>query len=351
MNNSSAIPTSTTCNPAWKTGTAVLVYANYNVFPSLRVLLGATSQFVALLAYRKEIKNETGYGYQSFVSIAKITEIIVGFFTYLFGYHFAGTFSSPGGAPWFLNCYPCMWYVAKVTVPLSTTLIVLSLMLPTAMAVDRALALMKPLWYRTINHRRHQLVALGCCILLSILTVVEICWRNDVGAKNGTYAVVSNAAYIAAPASSVLSLIRHVIRISCVAVMISAYLLVLVNLRKVTGQLSQMTGRNEAKEKERKRLQKVLCVLLAYQVPFMFLAHFTAAANSLILFFATNQVKQCEGLFFSEWATASVQVSDMLELYVIAIFSPDFRQLIWKVVRRIKLPLFGSIKSNVIQTA
>lgn len=334
------------CDQSIRSATSILNFANYNILAPLRCLLAVSSHFIAFYAFKRQTKNDSGYAYQMYITVSKVIENVSYIFFVITTYHMAGTLGAPKGVAEFMSCYGCMWIIAHVSTTVQTALLVLSLLLSTAMAADRAFALTAPMYYRVINHKKHQIVALACCLVISVVTNVELTWRSTVqGSPLGSYTVVPDQHAAASVATVLVTNLKTGVRLLALVIMIISYVLILVNFEKRMKQVAQLTNQNSVKKQaERRRHQKTLFALVAFQLPWIILVHSMLAVNNILLLIAP-QIQACQGALAGAVGVTSNNISDMLEVYVIFAFSAEFRRTVFLVAPGLKI---FCVKSTVV---
>lgn len=335
--NSSNASNSTQC--AFLETNALLVtqttYVAYYILMPLRFFISVPNQILTVAALRRQAKLESSYSYQIFLATSKIIEVCEFSIYVSLKYFLAGM---PGGGPgleWFMESYFLMIIASKVFLLTHATATFMPLLFSSAMAVDRAFALFKPFVYRLLNKKRHQRVAIVLCVIISGMLSIDYSVRYTLSETDrGTYSAIANPYYAQAQWTPVFGYARTIVRILNMVVLVISSLISIELYRKRVKKVAKLTQGSldeQKKEEKRKKHERTLFVLTMFQIPFVVFNTNILACYSLGAFVKPT-FSSCEGVLVLAISDISIEITDMVEFYIILAVSAEFRRMVRAVV-------------------
>lgn len=318
--------TSPICSPSATALIPTFNYLVYTVFMPLRFILGFSGQLIALLAFRKQISKDGGYIYQSVVSIGRLIDITYYPISVIFQQHLPKW-------PW-ANFYSLYWFSAHLNGVFYASFYSLCMFLSTMMGVDRALALTKPFQYKNWNHKKRAYITVVITVFVSSLSSTDSAWRWYVEHKNGQFVVSKNNDYYNSLVGQVTNNIRNFIRVTAVVVLVISYIIIIWKYTTRMKKVEALTNRSmtdQKKEKQGRKHQKTLFILVTFEIPFMVLS---VSMTVTIVFLTTYapQLQACYGTLLASLGQFCVEIVDMLEVYLMFLVCKEFRKLVFKVI-------------------
>lgn len=301
----------------------------------LYVLIGVAGQSVCLIAFRKQTKKESAYGYQLYLSVSKVLEVLTfAFFslTCKWWSDLNGT-----GAAWYMSSYELTWIAAHVSIPLMNFSFTCSLCISIATSADRIYALWKPMKYRMRTSRRPQYVALAISILISLFINVFDCFRFQVSWKGDRYVRKVDEAFVATPTATHLSNLKTLIRcIAVITLLVLNVAIVKLYRRQVVDTMSKVFYTNYEKEKQRRANDKTLTLLTIIQSLVTVFAFLPLTVYYAIAFIVPP-FSTCPGPLVASIDDAILQIAEMTNFGFLLVACKPFRTMVRNVLRGVSI--------------
>lgn len=313
-------------------------YLTYTALPPLFFTLGMVGHLAALLAFAKQSRTESAYGYQVFVTITKTLEIFTFNLFILFMFHFAdqnwsGQRGDKGWA-WFKSSYALMWFTGHIAPVVQSGFITMPILATAAMACDRAISLSRPVFYQTMNKTKHQTIAFVSCTIIGLLTGLDTAWRWNIidAVKGDGYKIVATT-FGKTTGGVVAGQLRNAVRFVAELVLIACSVVIVALYRKRIKKVATLTtGQSAKKEAEQKAQQTALVVLALFQSGSTMAGTVYLAAYSYASYFLPS-FASCQGIIFSTIFDFALQLVNALDFYLLYITSKPFRTVIKKNLR------------------
>jgi hypothetical protein len=340
-----------------------LTYVTYFVLMPMRCIIATPNYIISLIAFKQQLKSESAFSYQIFISAAKVYENVQYLFYIGLRYHFAGLNSISPGFEWYKKSYTAMYIAIKVVNVVNSTAVGLGLFMTTAAALDRTFALAKPFIYKNINKKKMQIITLIICIPLSIIQTLDATLPRGtiVQGADGMYSNKQNVEFLNNIWLEILIDTRVVIR--CIAV----FLLIFGNVTstafykiradRFVKSNTQTTAAEQYKSNKRKKQQQTLLILTTLQSIFSIMYNAIMMLNTVGVYIMSDY-----GNCYSSLVLASgdmlVSIWDMIEFYVMLVVSDEFRKMVKGVlpfrcggeVKNTKVSSVMTVKSNALAT-
>lgn len=292
----------------------LLHFLSYVVLNQIYLIVGFLGNLILLIAFYRQSKTEKAYGYQIYLTISKIFEVL-SFSIFLTTLkRFSGAENNE--ADWFVSNYPIMYLTARLGPVAHMVFIVTSLLLTLAMTVDRLLALTIPFVYKNLNLPLHQAMATGICFTVGVLSSVSDAWRYDVGGVKGHYKLITDKAYVETTAAIVSAHIRTAVRFIGVFSLILLNIVVAVLFIRRSRKVGQITTANDQKQKARRSAEKNLLLLNIYQSILMSINQIPHMGYH-VLAYLVSSFTECAGMVYSPTADAMVMLTDSIDLFIL----------------------------------
>lgn len=306
-----------------------LALLTYTIAMPPYFLIGMGGNILMIIAFYKQSKKEKTYAYQVFLTVSRSLEIL---FITLFMTTFKwGAGIDTRGSDWFKKIYFLMFYSVHVAVPVFIACIMMSLYLSVAMAADRVFALAKPLVYKNINHGRHQIAAVICCVILAVsVSAFETkVWRLDPygEGENATFVASFDHEYQLSTVAIALGNLRVAVRIFGILTLIALNMVMVYISHKRTQKVASLTSTNDKKAENRKAAERSLLVLTIVQSWLMVFSHLPHTCH-LVLLTAVKDYGDCHGQLVAASVDFCIEVADMVDLFVIIIANKRIRRMV-----------------------
>lgn len=303
-------------------------YIDYYIVAPIYFIMGTPGHILLLIVFYKQMKEDSAYMYQVFVTVSELVEIqgscILGFsFKFLSGAEYTE------GVMWFRKSYFLMYYTAHLAHNNYHTFFTLSLLLSIAMTGDRVFALAYPFKYKNINGKKHKIIAVIVCILISATTSFSEELYFTVIEQGDHYAVVLDPAASKKMFVVFLGQLRNAIR--CVGLLILVGLnIIMVRLyHKRFTQVSKLTG-NDERQKQAKAQEKTLLTLTICQSIFQGLSVLSTVLYQSTVY-ASPYFALCTRYEYYSFKDMTFQICDILELYVTFGINKQFRNQVLQI--------------------
>lgn len=187
-----------------------LFFTTYYVVTPLYFILGLLGHFLCVSTFVKQLKYDSAYLYQIFLSIGEILEIIAYTIFIITYYWFSG--SESAGAHWFMADYACMWFAAHVSMPMANMFITSSMFLSLGTSADRLYALIRPFTYKQANHKCHRIAVFSFSFIIGIGTSIFDCFRFQLMWNGDVYRISADEAYMVTWTAAILAQLRNAVR-------------------------------------------------------------------------------------------------------------------------------------------
>lgn len=313
-----------------------LSFVAYKMLMPMYFVLGTFGHSILLIAFRKQSKSESSFGYQVYVEVSSILEVVVVTTSELTYFLLSGAWTFDG-VPWFTSCYVCMWYTAHLSFPLGNTLVTLSMLLTIAISAERVFALGKPISYAGINHKRHQLVALCTCIFISVITslfdIPRLYPTLDTDGLHYTFGV--NVEFTSTFAANFLTNLRNAVRIAGLILLIFLNVIMIILYKISAKKTIQLTSGNAQVAKKKREQEKVLIICSFFQSFFltiptaMLSAYYTGV-------YVNDEFYFCEGTFVGDLYDTLLYICDTADFFVVFCVCKSLRTMIFESVPGMK---------------
>lgn len=302
--------------------------ANYFVTP-LYFFLSLSGRLISLLAIYEKSKTEEAYLYQIFVLTSESLEIVA--YT---GYVILMKWLSGAGGSnilWFRRRYGCMWYTAHATPVVNNIFITCTELLTLAMAIDRCVALMKPILYRKLEHRKIQCVTLILCFFLSLGSSVIFGFVLDIVLdKDGGYSITENPAMRTATVQKffqiqlAFKIILTLLLVTGNFVLLKAYNSAHLNRIKLFGQSQAW---NEAVDSWKTLFKMTICQSVCNT-----LVELVRIGFKIAYWFLPAYILGC---ILTPLVDMFMELMDILEFYLILAIDKKFRYMVIKKMKEL----------------
>lgn len=231
----------------------------------LSLTIGLLCNVIVFLAFYKQSETEKAYGYQVAFTITQTLEFFC-FGTYLGAFAWLDWIEVQY---WFVTNYWLIFVFQYLGLCCHLVLLTCSVFLAVAMAADRVFALIKPVVYRNIDHRRHQSIAIIVCFLISVAVNIPA-WKEAKIVRVGDRYIVYEYYYLLSTNSTVERIFyfnaASIARIASLAVLIilNTIMVIMFKLR-MTGSNTVTNEGNQQRIRKRKAAEKVLLRVNIYQ--------------------------------------------------------------------------------------
>lgn len=305
-----------------------LSFAAYTVVTPIYFIIGILSRGLCLVAFYKQSKHDKAYGYQGFAALSELFEVITVALCMATRNNFAG-YRLPG-ATWFQKSYALMWYAAHLASPLEQGMITTSLLISLSMAADRTFAMAKPFLYKNINHRRHQLIAATISFTLGLSTSAFDAFRYQLRYDGIKYEMTVKEEYVATQGAFALAIFRNVVRILANLALVLCNILMIVYYRLKAHKVRAMDG-NEERMAKRKSTHRTLVMLTLCQSVFT-TSDLTMFNVYYSLVYMDSRFTSCFGKVMAPMDDLVLQITGVLEVFVLLSISRNFRAIISSVL-------------------
>lgn len=247
---------------------------------------------------------------------------------------------------WFKSSVVCMWYTAYVAPVLSSALTTVTTLLTACMAADRAVAISKPLWYRTNRKKVLRLTGLVLSWFLGLLFSVETAFRYVLASNGTVYMFQSNPWYSSSMILYIDSQCRNGARlIGLVAILIFSLIMIQAYTKRRRTKVGAASQAPTQADVAKRNLEKTVFVISLFQC-------FTVAVTSVLPFiynmslFVAPAFGKCEGVMTSVVNDLLLQILNTLEFYVLFAVNDRFRRSVMRVLRRQKERTEATVKSR-----
>lgn len=310
----------------------------YHIITPIYFFIGLFGNLTLLVAFQRQSKTDGAYAYQVFLTISKTCEIIAfSAFTVTFKLAAAAAqIDDHGGVKWFKRNYYLMFYVAHIVCVGLNVFVTSSLFCSVAMTADRVFALAKPYVYKSINRKRHQLIAALCCFGFSLLLNVYDAWSwvvvelpGALGNESDGYVIRANPDFIGTSLSMGLANFRTAIRLICVVALIGLNVSMALLYRKQFHKVNH----TDRKEQEMKRTEKTLLMLTIYQSLLTTTSQVPHCAY-YVAQFASVEFTRCWGAVLAPFVDGCIQICDAIDFFIIITMNQRMRRSVLGVFTR-----------------
>lgn len=287
-------------------------------------VIGMITRGICLIAFYKQYKKEKAFAYQIYSSLSQLLEVIMVSLCILTRNNLSG-YRLPG-VIWYQKSYGLMWYAACLASPLDQSFVTICLLISLSMAADRALALAKPLIYRSLNHKRIQLIAMAMCFALGLSTSIFDVFRYHVIENDDRYIIVIDQVYTSLTIAVIFGWFRNIIRI------IGNLSLVMCNITMVICYRMKVVDHTEGNQQRiasRKFVQKTLLLLTICQSVFTTI-EMTTYNTYYILLYDDPSFYSCFSRVLSPVCYLVQQMAGILNVFILFAISKQFRETIFR---------------------
>lgn len=291
------------------------------MFP-IHLILDLPGQILCIAACIVQFKKHKGYAYQTFCAISNGVEFFFYFGTYAFRY------SNAQVTDWYLKYYLTAWYAAHFEISTMHMGFTMALFASLVMAIDRLLAIPKPIQYKTTNHKFRQCISFGGCVILGVSSSIFDCFQSYVKEDGDHYSIVANEDYTSSSFVKISAHLRSVLRVLGVVALIASNVLLTYHYRKKYRNQVNLVSSNAEKEKVARKQEKVL-VFSTLSQSILVTASVLAEGSLTLAMYTMPRFFECG---YTELAVSMTNIIDKIsivwEFYIWLLISKHFRQTV-----------------------
>lgn len=217
----------------------------------------------------------------------------------------------------------------------------MSLLSALSTTLDRVMALGKPLVYRKLYHRKHQVFAVIACFILSFSINFFDIFRQELDVVDDHYVIIFNEEYMSRLLPTSSAYLREIVRfILVVSIIISN--IILVNLYKAKNKKAAQLSDSTQKELLQKQNERTLVNLTSIQSATICLAILPAWGYYIFSYAAPDMAGCSIGAVVGNFCDMAFEFLSILEFFLMFIFNKQFRKNAKKSIQSIKSKIIGS---------
>lgn len=230
-----------------------------------------------------------------------------------------------------------MVYGGRLSIPFLNAFATIRLLLSVSMTIERIFAMRWPFAYRSIQHKKHQAIAVVTCVVLGIGTSVFDVFRNILIPDSDDptrYRIITDDNFVESTVGIGLACLRTVLRMIGMVLLVICNVVVIRLYRAKVSQAKLLTrsGQDE-REKQKRANEKTLMILTVVQ-SFMTFIETGFYVTVYVIIYVERKAWPCRGQLLGTCLDIIVQVTTTGNLYVAILFSKPFRQLVIKAIKR-----------------
>lgn len=305
----------------------------YYILIWIHYLLGIPGHLILLIAFFKQMKQDSPYMYQVFVTVSEMLELQA-WVLYVVTKKFLSGVEYTAGVHWFKQSYILMFFTGKMIYVIFQSLFSLSLLLSVAMTADRVFALAFPFKYKNIKERNHQITALIICVVIALGT--NLSDNMLIITVGDHYEIMFNYEATRSIYGLTMGMLSIVTRGLCLIILFALNIALVRLYTKRYNKVNQISL-NEAKAKQRKANEKTLVILTICQSIFQ-----STSVLSVVIFYTLGYTSGyfavCIQYIVNPYLGVSLDLTDLLDLCVTILINKHFRKRVFS--------LFAGCRSN-----